>query len=592
MNHILAWMRLCIFAVILGTLSKVTILSAQTIITQPTNQVVLLGSNTTFSVSVAESGLFSYQWQFNGSNIPNNTIVTIAGSGPSGQFAGDFSGDGGMATNSRLNYPDGITVDAQGSVFFADLYNQRIRKVGTSNIITTVAGNGVQGGAGNGGAAINANLSQPMGVAVDGVGNLFIADYANGAARRVDTNGLISTLPNSSRGRCADVAADAVGNIFAVYASGSIVKFASNGVAKIIGGGGTNYLSDGIQATNADLLNPVSIAVDSRGNIFVAERGGHHVRKIDTNGIITSIAGIFDSGGNSIGGFSGDGGAATNATLYFPNGLDVDAKGNVFIADSYNHRIRMVDTNGIITTVAGGGFEYFSEGPAYFQYPQAVALDAVGNIFVADMWNQRIRKVAYAGLPVLTINNVTTNNAGNYSVIITGSSGSVTSSIVSLVVTGTPPSVIIQPASQSVTVGASVSLTANASGTPPLSYQWKFNGTNINGATDSTLSLNLVFPANAGAFTVAVTNAWGGVVSDAATLSVLSIPIVAPRFVGNGQFQFGFDTTAGVNYTIEYSTNLFQWFSLLTIGGVGGPILITDPNAFNSQRFYRAVLSP
>lgn len=584
-------MRLCIFAAIFGALSKATILSAQTIVTQPTNQVVLLGSNATFAVTVAGGGYFSYQWRFNGSNIPNNIVTTIAGSGPGGGTAWGFSGDGGPATNAEMHYPHGVAVDPYGNVFISDFWNQRVRKVGTDGIITTVAGNGIQGSSGNGGAATSANLNLPEGITLDTQGNLYFSEYYNSWVRKVNTNGIITTVTNSFDGgyHCPDVCIDSLGNIFTVNDSGSglIKKIKTNGVVITVAGGGTNYFASGVQATNAALSNPAGVAVDSLGNIFIAEGQSQCIRKVDTNGIITTIAGRI-----YVESYSGDWGPATNATLNFPSDIVVAPNGNIFIADSYNDRIRMVDINGIITTVVGGGVSHFSEGPDGLSVPEAVALDAAGNLFIADMYNQRVRKAAFAGFPTLTVNDVKTNNAGDYSVIITSASGSVTSSVVSLVVTGTPPSVVIQPTSQSVAVGANLNLTANAAGTLPLFYQWKFNGTNINGATDSTLSLNKVFPTNAGAFTVAVTNAWGGVVSDAATLSVISIPIGAPHFVGNGQFQFSFDATVGVNYTVEYSTNLFQWFSLLTIGGVSGPISITDPNAFNSQRFYRAVLSP
>jgi hypothetical protein len=587
-NQIRVWMKLIVLAAALRSLFQATILSAQTIVTQPTNQVVLVGSNATFAVTVSGSGYFSYQWRFNGSNIPNNIITTIAGSGPGGQFAWGFSGDSGAATNAEMHYPDGVAVDAQGNVFIGDLWNHRIRKVGTNGIITTVAGNGVQGSAGNGGAATNANINEPMGVALDASGNLFIAEYGNGWVRKLNTNGIITTVTNSSYGSCADVAVDTSGNIFAAYASGLIVTFNSNGVARIVAGGGTNYFGNGIQATNASLSVPAAVAVDTLGNIFIAERQAHRIRKIDTNGIITLIAG----NNTNIEGYSGDGGAATNAQLNFPNGLDVAANGNVFIADSYNHRIRVVDTNGIITTVAGGGVGNFSDGPAYLQYPQAVALDPAGNLFIADMLNQRVRKAAFAGFPTLTISSATTNNAGDYSVIITGASGSVTSSVVSLVVTGAPPNVAIQPASLSVAVGASVSLTGNATGTPPLFYQWRFNGTSIAGATDTILLLNNVFPAKGGAYTVTVTNAYGSITSAPVTLTVVSIALSTPRILGNGKFQFSFDTETGVNYTIEYSTTLTQWFPLLTIQGYGGSITVIDPNAFSPQRFYRAELSP
>ena len=166
-----------------------TRLPAQTITTQPTNQIVIVGGNTTFSVTVSGTGPFGYQWQFNGTNLQyNNVINTIAGNGNQ-----STSGDGGAATNAGLSVFD-LAVDAVGNLFIADNYNNRIRKVATNGIITTVAGNGTYSFSGDGGAATNAALSNPNGVAVDVMGNLFIADNYHNRIRKVDTNGIITTV--------------------------------------------------------------------------------------------------------------------------------------------------------------------------------------------------------------------------------------------------------------------------------------------------------------------------------------------------------------------------------------------------------------
>ena len=185
-----------------------------------------------------------------------------------------------------------------------------------NGIITTVAGNGSNsryGYSGDGGPAINASLNEPFGVAVDASGNLFIADSGNNVIRKVDPNGIITTV---------------AGN----YSTGE------------------SHGGDGGAATNASLYNPCGVAVDAAGNLFIADTFNGRIRKVDTNGIITTVA------GNGTNGYSGDGGAATNASLYNPDGVAVDATGNLFIADSANGRIRKVDTNGIITTVAGDGY--------------------------------------------------------------------------------------------------------------------------------------------------------------------------------------------------------------------------------------------
>jgi len=272
-------------------------------------------------------------------------------------------------------------------------------------------------------------------VALDSVGNLFIADGNNNRIRKVDTNGIITT----------------------VAGIGSSGLFGS-------------YSGDKGAATNAALNYPSSVAVDSNGNLFIADYENQRIRKVDTNGIITTVAGnatATNSWGYYIGGFSGDGGAATNAELYFPTGIAVDAVGNLYIADQGNNRIRMVDANGTITTVAGNGtFSFSGDGgvatSAGLNEPAGVALDSVGNLFIADGNNNRIRKLKLNS-PTMILNNVTTNNAGKYSVIISDSSGSVTSSVATLAV-GITPSITNQPQSLSVTNGHIAGFTVAAAG--------------------------------------------------------------------------------------------------------------------------------
>ena len=364
---------------------------------QPTNSsvTVIAGTNVTLSVSVAGTAPFSYWWQLNGTNLPNGIITTVAGNGTFG-----YSGDGGAATNAGLYNPWAVQVDNSGNLFIADDSNKRIRKVGTNGIITTVAGNGTYGYSGDGGAATNAGLDLPYDVAVDAFGNLFIAESeVNQRIRKVGTNGIITTV-------------------------------AGNGTA--------SYSGDGGAATNAGLDNPYGVAVDASDNLFIADTENQRIRKVGTNGIITTVAG----NGTYI--YSGDGGAATNAGLDVPYDVAVDTFGNLFIADTYSQRIRKVGTNGIITTVAGNGTaSYSGDGGsatnAGLDGPYGVAVDASDNLLIADTRNGRVRKVVNPSIavfgPTLVLNDVSLGNAGAYDVVVSNLYGSVTSSVVNVTVT-------------------------------------------------------------------------------------------------------------------------------------------------------------
>ena len=347
-------------------------------------------------------------------------VTTVAGNGSVG-----FSGDGGPATTTSLFFPSGVALDTAGNLFIADQSNQRIRRVdGATGIITTVAGNGGFGFSGDGGSATATSLFFPSGVAVDAAGNLLIADTNNARIRRVDgATGIISTVAgNGAFGFIGDggpataaslnfpsrVALDAAGNLLIADTSNHRIRRVdgATGIITTVAGSGfaNRFSGDGGPATGASLNAPSGVALDAAGNLFLSDRNNQRIRRVDAaSGIITTVA------GNGIAGFGGDGGPATSASLNAPSGVALDAAGNLLIVDTNNARIRRVDAaTGIITTVAGNGGFGFSgdDGPATsasLNAPSGVALDAAGNLLIADTNNARIRRVDAASGIITTV---------------------------------------------------------------------------------------------------------------------------------------------------------------------------------------------
>ena len=342
------------------------------------------------------------------------TITTFAGSQSS---TSGFSGDGGPANQALLSSPFAVAVDSTGNVYIVDNGNQRIRKV-TNGTINTVAGNGIGGFGGDGGPATSGELANPSSVVVDSSGNYYIADTFNSLIRKVTSSGTITTYAgniNSGPGYVdatvatlgqlafpSAVALDAAGNLYICESlagggggigNNRIRKVSTSGVLTTIANNSTGAAGssgDGGPATAAHLNNPLGIAVDKAGNLYIADTNNHKIRRIAANGIITTVA------GTGIAGFSGDGGAATSAQLNNPTGVSVDASGNLFIADNRNFRIRMVSANGTITTIAGKASSGDSGdgGPAtnaQLKFPTGTAVDSAGNVYVADNQNSAIR---------------------------------------------------------------------------------------------------------------------------------------------------------------------------------------------------------
>jgi len=296
--------------------------------------------------------------------VASGVITNVAGTGAAGS-----SGDGNAATGAQLNGPQGLAVDSAGSLYIADTQNNRVRKV-ANGVISTVAGSGTAGFAGDGSAATGAQLNAPFGVAVDAAGNLYIAEFSNNRVRKVSTNGNIGTL-------------------------------AGNGVSGFSGDGG--------QATSAQLNGPQGVAVDSSGNVYIADTANNRVRKVAPNGVITTVA------GNGAAGFSGDGSAAVNALVGNPTAVAVDTVGNVYIADG-SARVRKLFLSGLITTIAGTGARGYSgdggSAPnASLNGPSALAVNAAGSVWVADTLNNAVRLLQFTGGG--TTVNAVTNGASN-----------------------------------------------------------------------------------------------------------------------------------------------------------------------------------
>ncbi len=334
-------------------------------------------------------------------------ITTVAGTGVSG-----YSGDNGPATAAKLSHPSYICQDLEGNFLISDHDNNSIRKVNISGIITTIAGNGTPGYSGDGEQATEAQLRGPMGIAVDGSGNIYFCDNGNHVIRKINTVGVISTIAGTNvAGYSVDgipatsamisspygIAIDAIGNIYFPEVGNFIVrKIDTNGIISTIAGNRSmGYSGDNGPATDAEFKYLGGIAVSNAGIVYIADYANHRIRKVDTSGIVSTFArtGII--------GNDGDGLQATAADLNGPNGVYVDnSTGEVYITANYADVVRKVNTAGIITTIAGNGTSgYSGDGGsatmAQLANPNDVVVNSHGNVLIAEFDNNVIRKITY-----------------------------------------------------------------------------------------------------------------------------------------------------------------------------------------------------
>ncbi len=450
------------------------------------------------------------------------TFETLAGT------AGHSGLVNGTSSTALFSGPYGVGIDASGNVYVADTFNQVIREITSAGTVTTFAGNAQ-------------TFIYPQGVAVDGNGNVFVADTNNNAIRKITPSGVISTLAGTpgvsgsvdGTGSAAlfyqpsGIAIDSAGNLYVADSTNDTIRRITNTgvVTTLAGTPRTPGSSDG--TGSGALFNfPTGIAVDSSGNLYVADSSNLTVRKVTNTGIVTTIAGLARSSGSVDG-------PGSEARFADPTAVAVDSSGNVYVADAGNNNtIRMISSGGEVSTVAGvPGSVGSTDGTgsaALFNRPQGIAVDGAGNLYVADTYNYIIRKGQLAP-PTL-------------------------------------PSISTQPVSESVNLGSIATFSVNATGVPLPSYQWQLNGTNvsasaanISGATSPTLTISNTQLADAGNYTVVITNGSGSITSIAAPLAV-TVPITysATNLTGIGAFAIENGLVRGPNgIALDVSGNLY-----------------------------------
>jgi sugar lactone lactonase YvrE len=430
------------------------------------------------------------------------TITTIAG------LAGTSGTTDGTGSAARFNLPMGAGTDSAGNVYLADSGNHVIRRVTSAGVVTTLAGNAGIAGTTNG-TGTAAHFNAPSGIAVDSVGNVFVADTLNHAIRKVTTAGGVSTVAGLAGTSGSANGVGSVARFFgpqgvAVNAAGTTlyvadtnndvirsIDLASSTVTTFAGLSGQAGSADGVG--NAARFNaPSAIAVDGNGTVYVADTDNNVIRTITAAGVVDTVAGLAGASGAADG-------TGPAARFNSPAALAVDSSFNVYVLDTDNHTIRKIESAaGVVTTVAGhAGASGSADGVgdvARFKFPSGLAMDASGNFYIGDTNNHTLRLGFYPGAPVIQT----------------------------------------QPRSTTVTVGGAAQFTVIASGQPAPSYQWMFNGAVISGATTSTLSVLNVQPSNAGSYTVVVSNAAGSVTSNEAVLTVNQATPVTGQSGGGG----------------------------------------------------------
>ena len=495
-------------------LRKIEITRPASIGRQPQSQIACTGSNVLLSVTVVGTPPLTYQWQKDGFNLPGLHTNTLQLTKIRPKDAGDYqvivsnflgmaisqkaqiavtgmvyfitnevwvktlAGNdnpgyaNGTGSQAQFTNPDGGYTDSMGNIYVADVRNHCIRKVNADGIVIKLAGTGSPGFLD--GPVDQAMFSFPLGICTDDKGNIYVADTGNNRIRKITADGHVSTVAGNGQagyhdgaGSDAqfnfpnDIAIDKEGSLFVCELNNhTIRKISSNGIVITwVGNGFSGYVNG--PRLNARLNQPSGICLDKEGNLFIAERAGHRIRKVTLLENVTSFAGTGKAGyldGNA--GF---------AQFRYPSGLFVDLQGYVYIADSGNHVIRRISPNNWVETVAGAGVAGFADGEgseALFASPSGIGLDGKGNLYVTDYLNFRIRTIT----------------------------------------TARPLEIYEHTQNQIAAAGANVNLSISAWGTPPLFYQWLKDGKIIECATNSSLILTNTHQAQSGSYSVIISN--------------------------------------------------------------------------------------
>jgi sugar lactone lactonase YvrE len=384
--------------------------------------------------------------------IPNN-VTTFAGSGTEGS-------NNGTGTAASFYRPRGVTTDASGNVYVADGASRKIRKITPDGVVTTLAGNGKIGS--NDGIGTDASFYNPQGLATDAENNIYVADCSNHKIRKITPNGVVTTFAgsgtkgsNDSIGTAASfyypdgVATDALGNIYVADTyNHKIRKITPEGKVTTLAGTGTPGSTDGVVSV-ASFSYPTDVTIDGSGNLYVVDQNNHKIRKITPDGLVITFAGNGSSGSEN--------GTGTAASFYYPEGATTDALGNVYVADESNNKIRKITPERVVTTLAGSvsGSTDGTGTFARFNYPFDVATDASGNVYVADYFNNKVRKMTLYGYKITpdlpaginfdaTTGNIsgtpTVKNASTTYTVTASNNGGTCTSTINIMVYG-PPSV-------------------------------------------------------------------------------------------------------------------------------------------------------
>ncbi len=485
-------------------------------------------------------------------SLPEVSFTTLAGDGLQGGYDAP-------ALSAKLGFPLSLSFDRNGTLYIADTGNNVIRKL-ANDTVTTLAGLALENATSHRDASgSEARLALPFGMAVDAAGNVFVADQANHCIRRITPEGAVTTLAGKpgeagtadgtgSAARFSSptgIAIDVNGVLYVSDNGSHVIRKVTPGgeTSTFAGSPGQHGWDDGPGAT-ARFWFPYGIAVDLSGNLYVASAST--VRKVTPDGTTTTLAG-FQS---EVGHVDGQGAAARFAVPY---AVAADRNGNVYVTEAPDGpaiaRIRKISPGGHVTTLSGGehGYTDGSASAARFHNPYGLAVDAAGNLFVADCFNQVIRRITpegavstLAGLADSPGSTDGTGTAARFHYprgLAVGPGGSLYVSSATTIRKGVPAAAVTistQPVGLTVPEGNTATFSSSATGTPAPSYQWQRNGVDLPGATGSSLSLNQVRLSDAGDYTVVVTNDLGSITSAKATLTVTTAPVTPPPSSGGG----------------------------------------------------------